>query len=651
MGYIHCHRLLQFASVKVTRIVCLPRNMSSMVRTYMMLCIAGLLVTVCILMIMYRDDGADVKDVVKVDSSSDDAPPNSLRRIKGATINKMTGDVIDKQLNQMEDYSDDGDDDADDQDEWSESSSSSSSSSVDEDAWLDQERRLQEKTEKQASMRLVGEADAALQKSETQDKSRTDNIRTVGDNLRYGGSGGIVDTGVLRGDIPVARGDIPVARGDIPLPHDDFPRDGEVRLNQSAMHIMAADRIGAGGNVDFVQPQVKAFRITDDGELEPMDASKKGGGGNNMVNMRISGSASKFKKYDGGVQDLLRHPEQHTSIGRKKDCPPKNNIVMVKTHKCSSSTMQNILFRWGENHNLSFALPRTGVYLGSPSPFSKIYVMESNNGQYNIIANHMVYNQKATEELMPSDTVYIALLRNPDTQYESMYNYYRFDGRYRVRLDQFLKRPQLYFESEPRVTKHVGRNPMLFDIGLDSRYMEREDPRVTSYIQLLDQRFDIVLIAEYFKESLILLKDILCWSMDDIVFFNQNARSKTSVRPPTDSMKARIRAWNWGDSALYQYFNRTLWQKIEAFGYDRMAREVAELDRKIEELSQRCIGSTKQAGDSRVYYPPGVNVNSFVLNRNAQGDQLCEQMTRPELTYIGILRQKQVSLNSHRALR
>ncbi|XP_041452705.1 galactosylceramide sulfotransferase-like isoform X2 [Lytechinus variegatus] len=621
------------------------RNMSSMVRTYMMLCIAGLLVTVCILMVMYRDDGADVKDVVKVDSTSDDVPPNSLRRIKGANINKLTGDVIDKQLNQMEDYSDDGDHD-DDQDEWSESSSSSSS--VDEDAWLDQERKLQEKTEKQASMRLVGEEDAALQKSETQDKSRTGNIRIVGDNLRYGG---IDDTGVPRGDIPVARGDILVARGDIPVAHGDFPSDGEVRLNQSAMHIMAADRIGEGGNVDLVQPQVKAFRITDDGELEPMDASKKGGGGNNMVNMRISGSASKFKKYDGGVQDLLRHPEQHTSIGRKKDCPPKNNIVMVKTHKCSSSTMQNILFRWGENRNLSFALPKTGVYLGSPSPFSKMYVMESNNGQYNIIANHMVYNQKATEELMPSDTVYIALLRNPDTQYESMYNYYRFDGRYRVRLEQFLKRPRLYFESEPKVTKHVGRNPMLFDIGLDSRYMERDDPRITSYIQQLDQRFDIVLIAEYFKESLILLKDILCWSMDDIVFFNQNARSKTSVRPPTDAMKARIRAWNWGDSTLYQYFNRTLWQKIEAFGYDRMAREVAELDRKIEELSQRCIGSTKQAGDSRVYYPPGVNVNSFILNRNAQGDQLCEQMTRPELTYIGILRQKQMSLNSHRALR
>lgn len=255
----------------------------------------------------------------------------------------------------------------------------------------------------------------------------------------------------------------------------------------------------------------------------------------------------------------------------------------------------------------------------------------------------------ATEDLMPADSVYIALLRNPDTQYESMYNYYRFDGRYTVTLEHFLKRPRLYFENEPHFTKQVGRNPMLFDIGMDARRREKDDPMVTRYIQQIAQRFDVVLIAEYFKESLILLKEALCWDMDDIVFFNQNARSKVSVRPPTDAMKQRIRAWNSGDTTLYQFFNRTLWEKIEAFGYVRMAREVAELERRNAELTELCIGATKQAGDKRVYYPPGVHVKSFVLNSNAHGNHLCEQMTRPELTYISLLRQRQIDLDSSRA--
>lgn len=232
-----------------------------------------------------------------------------------------------------------------------------------------------------------------------------------------------------------------------------------------------------------------------------------------------------------------------------------------------------------------------------------------------------------------------------------MYSYYRFDTRYRVPLEQFLKKPRLFFEREPTVTTHVGRNPMMFDIGLDTRRMEKDNSAVTSYIQRLSKRFDLVLIAEYFKESLILLKETLCWSLDDIVYFNQNARSRGSVKALSSSMKQRILQWNSADNALYQHFNRTLWQKIEAFGYERMAREVAELDRKNAELSKLCIGATRQRGDSRMYYPPGVDVKSFVLSSKAQGNKLCSQMTRPELTYISILREEQMERDMLRMIR
>ena len=36
----------------------------------------------------------------------------------------------------------------------------------------------------------------------------------------------------------------------------------------------------------------------------------------------------------------------------------------------------------------------------------------------------------------------------------------------------------------------------------------------------------MVLIMEYFDESLVLLKRELCWELDDVVYFKLNQRSK-----------------------------------------------------------------------------------------------------------------------------
>ncbi|CAL4228709.1 unnamed protein product, partial [Meganyctiphanes norvegica] len=44
------------------------------------------------------------------------------------------------------------------------------------------------------------------------------------------------------------------------------------------------------------------------------------------------------------------------------NCEPKHNIAFLKSHKCASSAIQNILFRYGFTHKLHFALPSIGNY-------------------------------------------------------------------------------------------------------------------------------------------------------------------------------------------------------------------------------------------------------------------------------------------------
>ena len=43
-------------------------------------------------------------------------------------------------------------------------------------------------------------------------------------------------------------------------------------------------------------------------------------------------------------------------------------------------------------------------------------------------------------------------------------------------------------------------------------------------IKLYGEEFDVVLIAELFDESLIVLKDFLCWNVEDILFLKVGTR-------------------------------------------------------------------------------------------------------------------------------
>ena len=65
----------------------------------------------------------------------------------------------------------------------------------------------------------------------------------------------------------------------------------------------------------------------------------------------------------------------------------------------------------------------------------------------------------------------------------------------------------------------------IFDLGLQHKYYN--DPvEINNHIEDLAEKINLVLIMEYFDESLILLKRELCWDLDDIVYFKFNQRAQ-----------------------------------------------------------------------------------------------------------------------------
>ncbi|XP_058473502.1 galactosylceramide sulfotransferase isoform X2 [Solea solea] len=344
-------------------------------------------------------------------------------------------------------------------------------------------------------------------------------------------------------------------------------------------------------------------------------------------------------------------PFQRTKA-QSEECSPAVNVMFMKTHKTASSTILNIIFRFGEKHKLKFAFPERRNDFFYPSPFLSSQVKDYRPGDcFNIVCNHMRFDRQEVAKLLPPDAVYITILRNPVDLFESSFHYYhrmvpltwRIGGE--NKLVEFLDNPQTFYSPEAYNSFYL-KNLLFFDFGLDNN-VEADDPRVMSSIHSLSTYFDLVLIAEYFEESLILLKDKLCWTIDDIVYFKLNARKTSSVSQLTPEYRAKALVWNKADWRLYQHFNATFWAKVESYGRERMTREVNELRRRNAEMESICIdgGNAVEAQkiQDRRFQPWQPVGESSILgynmkdNINPQFRTICERMLTPEIQYLSHL--------------
>ncbi|NXU43662.1 G3ST4 sulfotransferase, partial [Drymodes brunneopygia] len=178
------------------------------------------------------------------------------------------------------------------------------------------------------------------------------------------------------------------------------------------------------------------------------------------------------------------------------------------------------------------------------------------------------------QRVMPNDTFYFSIVRDPGTLGESAFSYFRAAApafRASPSLDAFLESPSRFFRPGIR-GNHYARNLQWFDFGLP----DPVDPeKIPAILENLEKTFPLVLLAENFDESLVLLRDRLCWPRESVDLFPHNSRDKSQkIRP--DQVR-RLRAWNSLDWALYSHFNRSFWEKARKFGISRLREEVGKI--------------------------------------------------------------------------
>ncbi|XP_073530474.1 galactose-3-O-sulfotransferase 2-like isoform X2 [Phyllobates terribilis] len=332
-----------------------------------------------------------------------------------------------------------------------------------------------------------------------------------------------------------------------------------------------------------------------------------------------------------------------------KFCQPKNNIFFLKTHKTASSSIMNILFRYGEFHNLTFAFPQNAHY-SFPSFFRASYVngfSEKTKKIFNIMCHHMRFKFTEVEKVMPEDTFYFTILRNPVSRMESSFSYNRNNGPFKMAksLEDFLHNATIYYKGSDGFG-YLGKNWITFDLGFEPNDNSSEQSVLSWHA--MDNIFDLVLITEYYDESLILLKDALCWSFYDVLSFPLNSRSNSTKKTLTLETQEKIKSWNNLDWDMYVYFNNSFWKRVQIFGMERMEHEVKELEKMRTLMFEKCLEDEVDPQNIRDKslkpYQSGVaKILGYNLKIGLSEDDelLCKRFITPELQYNKILQDKQ----------
>ena len=272
---------------------------------------------------------------------------------------------------------------------------------------------------------------------------------------------------------------------------------------------------------------------------------------------------------------------------------PKKSIAFLKTHKCASTTIQNILLRYAKKHELNLVLGTGGNYIGYPNGFS-IRDVENTpwyqaGVQPDIFCLHSIWsNFSAIKQVMGQDAIHFTILRDPIDTFISMWDYFRLSDRYtknKMSIDEFFKQNFNPKDVRIRFNEFSIKHVLLHEFGLP---LDATEEMVDQKIQDIDQTFDLVMIFEHFDESMVLLRNLLQWNYEDLSSLKLNSVPKDKKSKISDLTRAKMRKWLEADYKLYDYFKSKLEQNIKYFGESEISQELKKYRQVQNQIKEKC---------------------------------------------------------------
>ena len=268
------------------------------------------------------------------------------------------------------------------------------------------------------------------------------------------------------------------------------------------------------------------------------------------------------------------------------------HIAFLKVHKAASGTATTIFFRFGSDRKLSFLRPKWLNIVSSSESITDSQLINPNDKPFDIITSHVIYNRTTFERYLQNDTVYVGIIREPYIQFKSSMNYMAPKYVYNISnedpIQQYLRDPMKY-EGELNPRQSWINNRQAAEFGTPDEIIKKRNlTAMAEYVAKLSKEFHLVIIAEYFDESIVLMKRMLNWKVTDILYRRLHIRGwDREITFPRAHDRRLYRKYAFADYAIYDFFYQKLWRQISNAGDDFFA-EVLYFKEIREEMDDFC---------------------------------------------------------------
>ena len=195
-----------------------------------------------------------------------------------------------------------------------------------------------------------------------------------------------------------------------------------------------------------------------------------------------------------------------------------------------------------------------------------------------------------------------------------------------------LKIPRERF-IENLISFHAENDTRMFRLtknamGADFLLSKNKD-QMKYNLDRLNSQFHLVMVVERFEESLLLLKRMLRWSIQDVIFLPTNKHPHAGLNL-TDELRQKFREINFIDCAIYEYFVPILEEKIKREGED-LKEELSYFKGVLLNVKRFCHSQKSM-----------LKILASKWNREFQiSNRECKLMMTPEVSFVRMMQKRQ----------
>ena len=146
--------------------------------------------------------------------------------------------------------------------------------------------------------------------------------------------------------------------------------------------------------------------------------------------------------------------------------------------------------------------------------------------------DHIDFNSSELRNSLVKNCVYVTSLRHPLGRLSSHLNFGA--SKKGLKRNSSFNLLELFFsQSEKSNYLHRKKDPGAVYVSVPKEF-QNHSSKTGTFVKRLGSFFKVVLITEYFDESLLLMKRLLCWDLKDILYLRLklgNYTYKTKIYP------------------------------------------------------------------------------------------------------------------------